>query len=404
MARKIGVIGGGVIGASVAWHVAERGLGDVVLIERESLGAGTTWHSAGNITWKPTADSEAPIAYMLDLVERLERETEQSTGWLYTGRLFLARSQAAMESFERYHRDALEHGVEGRLLEPGEVSDHHPLVHGDGLVGAWLDPRSGRLNPADLVAAYIKGARARGVQIIESCAVLGIESGVSGSVSLRTSNGPMQFDEVVVCTGLWSRSLLGDSGIALAHGALEHFYAIADVTPRLPRETPSFVCPESLIYGREETGGFLVGFFDREAKLLDVESLPQPFAFTLLEEDWEQVAAYYQAAAEIFPALADAPIRQLLNGPESFTPDGVPLIGPVPGIDGLYVACAMNSGGVTFSGMTGHLIADLIAGCPPRFAHADFSVGRFGSRGADSNWVDGQMPAAPSRFYLAHNH
>ena len=403
MTKKIAVVGGGVIGASVAWHLAERSLGDVVLLERERLGAGTTWHSAGNITWKATADSDAPIAYMLDLVERLERETEQPTGWLYTGRLFLARSSDGMRILERYHHDSLACGVEGRLLEPRDVPAHHPLASAEALVGAWLNPRSGRLNPADLVAAYLKGARARGVRVVEGCAVERIDADTAGSVILATSSGQMRFDEVVACTGLWTRSLLARSGIALAHGALEHFYAIAEVTPALARETPSFICAENLIYGREEVGGFLVGFFDRGAKLVDVESLPEPFAFTLLGEDWDQVAAYYGAAAEIFPALTNAPIRRLVNGPESFTPDGIPLIGAVPQHQGLYVACAMNSGGVTFSGMAGHLVADLLAGERPRFQHADFSPARFGERGADPGWVDEQMPGAPSRFYLAHH-
>ena len=401
--RRIAVIGGGVIGASVAWHLTEREAGEVVLLERDRLGGGTTWHSAGNITWKPTPDSDAPIDYMLGLVERLERETQQSTGWLRTGRLFLARTDGAMRAFEAYHDAASAAGAAGRLLEPAEVPGHHPLASAEPLAGAWLNSRSGRVNPADLVAAFVKGIRTRGGRIVEGCPIerVVIEHGrVRG---LRTADEVMHFDVVVACTGLWSRRLLARSGLALAHGACEHFYAIAAPSPPLPRETPSFICPEKLIYGREEVGGFLVVFFDEGAKVLDVETLPEPFTFTLLEEDWDQVARYYEAASVLFPALADAPVRQLLNGPESFTPDGRPLIGAVDAVEGLYVACAMNSGGVTYSGMAGHTIADLVTESPPRFQEIDCTPGRFGERGADEAWVDAQMSDTPSRFYRRHN-
>ena len=403
MTNKVAIIGGGVIGTSVAWHISERKRHEVVLLERGRLGSGTTWHSAGNITWKPNGDRDLPIDYMLDLVERLHHETGQDTGWLRTGRLFLARSEEAMRALERHHDAARERDVECSLLEPKEVADYHPLASPEAIIGAWYNPRSGRVNPADLVAAYAKGARARGAHIMEQSPVerIVIENGqVRG---LEIAGEHMEADRVVVCTGLWSRQLLAHSDIPLAHGACEHFYVIAQPSPGLSRDTPSFICPEDLIYGREEVGGFLVGFFDRDAKVLDVETLPEPFTFTLLAEDWDQVAPYYEQAAEIFPALRDAPIRRFINGPESFTPDGKPLVGAVDEVEGLYVACAMNSAGVTYSGMVGHTIADLLMGTTPRFGEVDYACARFGSKGADEAWVDGQIADAPSRFYLEHH-
>ena len=401
--RRILVVGGGVIGTSVAWHLAERGLGEVTLLERDRLGSGTTWHSAGNITWKPVPDSDAPIEYMLDLIPRLEREAEQSTGWLRTGRLFIARSEESMCTFEGYSRAAEACGRGGILLEAGDVSRHHPLAEADGITGAWLNPLSGRLNPADLVAAYARAARRRGVHIEERCTVRGLVVRGDRACGVETDKGSFEADEVVITAGLWTRGLLAGADIRAAHGACEHFYAIAAPAPSLPRETPSFICPEDLIYGREEVGGFLVGFFDRNAKCLDAATLPEPFTFTLLEEDWDQVAAYYQRACEIFPALADAPIRRLVNGPESFTADGRPLIGPVEGVEGLYLACAMNSAGVTFSGMAGHSIADWLEGKVLRFSEVDCRPGRFSAGESDPAWLDARMPHAPSTFYRAHN-
>ena len=326
--RRILIVGGGVIGASVAWHVTARGLGEVVLLERDRLGSGTTWHSAGNITWKPVPDSDAPIEYMLDLLPRLERESGQSTGWLRTGRLFIARSDDALGTLEHHARSAEERGYGGALLEPGEVRRHHPLADPDAIAGAWLNPLSGRVNPADLLAAYARGARRRGARVEERCTACGLVLRNGRVHGVDTDRGVFEADAVVVAAGLWTRQLLAGAGIAVAHGVCEHFYAIAQPVPVLPRETPSFICAEDLIYGREEVGGFLVGFFDRDAKCLDVATLPEPFAFTLLDEDWDQVGGYYRSACEIFPALTDAPIRKLVNGPESFTTTADPSSGP----------------------------------------------------------------------------
>ena len=400
---KVLIVGGGVIGASVAWHLTERGLGAVTLLERDRLGSGTTWHSAGNITWKPAPDSDAPIAYLLDLLPRLEEESGQPTGWLRTGRLYIARRTDGMRILEHYSEAAGAHGRAGRLLAPHEVRRHHPLAEAGAIAGAWLNPLSGRLNPADLVAAWARGARRRGARIEEHCRVeaIGVQGGrVTG---VETSRGRFEADAVVVAAGLWTRGLLAGIGVPVAHGACEHFYAIAEPRPALSRETPSFVCPEDLIYGREEVGGFLVGFFDRDAKCLDPATLPEPFTFTLLPEDWDQIASYYRSACEIFPALTDAPVRQLLNGPESFTPDGRPLVGPVEGIEGLYLACGMNSAGVTYSGMTGHNVADWLSGRPPSFTEFDCRPGRFGPEESDPARVDARMPQVPSAFYLEHH-
>ena len=211
---------------------------------------------------------------------------------------------------------------------------------------------------------------------------------------VETTQGSIPADVVVVTAGLWSRRLLAPAGLHLAHGAVEHFYVIADVAPRLARDTPSFICPEILCYGREEVGGFLVGFFDRDAIPLDVASLP---------ENWEQVAGYYMAAADLFPPLADAPVRRFINGPEAFTPDGWPLVGAVPGAEGLYAACALNSAGVTFSGMVGHALADLVAGAEPRFDITAMDPARFGERAGDEAWLQASMREAVSAHYLQHN-
>jgi 4-methylaminobutanoate oxidase (formaldehyde-forming) len=403
MPRKIAVVGGGVIGCSIAWHLAERDLGEIVLIERDRIGAGTTWHSAGNITWRPDLLHDNTVLYAFETLARLTAETGQDTGWLETGRLFLAHGASAIGRLEGYQEKAAQRAIASRMLDGAEAAGLHPLLAGDAIAAAWFNPLSGRVNPADLTAAYAKGARRRGVRIIENCSTAGLTILGGRLRGVETSAGPIEADDVVIAAGLWSRALLAALDIHLAQWACEHFYVIADVTPRLPRETPSFVAPEDLLYGREEVGAMMVGAFDEDAKTIDPASLPEPFAFTLFPPAWDKFAPYFEKAVAIFPALERAPIRRFVNGPESFTPDNAPLIGPIPGIDGLHVATAMNSGGVTYSAAAGHLIADILAGTDSRFDAAIFRPERFGERARDLAWLQGEISAVVSRGYRRTN-
>ncbi|MBV8921639.1 NAD(P)/FAD-dependent oxidoreductase [Bradyrhizobium sp.] len=400
---KFVVIGGGVIGTSIAWHLAEEGIGQVTLLERDRLGSGTTWHSAGNITWKPLADHDASVMYAFETITRLERDLGLSTGWLQTGRLFLAGSGEVRHGFEGFDKAAQDRGVPARWLSGDEARRLNPLLDPGGLEGIWLNPLSGRVNPADLTAAYATAARRKGAVIRENVTAESLAI-VGGRITgVATSLGFIPADCVVLAAGLWSRSMLQPLGIALAQWPCEHFYVIAEVAPRLPRDTPSFVAPHELVYGREEVGRFLVGFFDENAKTLDPASLPNPFSFTLLPPDWEKIAPYFAAATRLFPPLETAPIRNFINGPESFTPDGFPLIGRVADIDGLIVATAMNSSGVTLSAMTGRLVADLVTGAPPRFEAGLYDPSRFADRARDLAWLATGVSSIVSAGYLRHN-
>jgi glycine/D-amino acid oxidase-like deaminating enzyme len=400
---KCVVIGGGVIGASIAWHLARRGLGEVHLLERDRLGSGTTWHSAGNITWKPSADHDAPILYAFETIERLEREFGLATGWVKTGRMFLAGSDEVRQDLESFDRVARERGIPARWLASDEARELNPLLEPAAVEGIWLDSLSGRLNPSDLTAAYAAAARGCGAEIHENVEVLGLVTKGGRIAGLDTSSGHIPADCVVVAAGLWSRPLLQQHGISLAQWPCEHFYVIAEVSPRLARETPSFVAPDRLIYGREEVGKFLVGFFDENAKTLDPTSLPKPFSFTLLPPDWDKIAPYFMAAVALFPALEAAPVRHFVNGPESFTPDGLPLIGRLSGIEGLHVATAMNSSGVTWSAMTGCLIADLVAEIEPRFDARRYDPLRFADQGRNLDWLTAEVSKIVSAGYRRHN-
>jgi glycine/D-amino acid oxidase-like deaminating enzyme len=403
MPRTIAVIGGGVIGCSIAWHLAQRELGEIVVIERDRIGSGTTWHSAGNITWRPGLRHDATVLYAFETLARLTAETGQDTGWLKTGRLFLAHGESAIHRLEGYQEQAVRRGIESRMITGAEAARLHPLLAADAIAAAWFNPLSGRVNPADLTAAYAKGARRRGVRILENCRATGLSLGGGRVRGVETAEGPIKADDVVVAAGLWSRGLLVTVDVHLAQWACEHFYVIAEVTPRLPRETPSFVAPEDLFYGREEVGGMMVGAFDEDAQTIDAASLPEPFAFTLFAPAWDKIAPYFEKAAAVFPSLGTAPIRRFVNGPESFTPDNAPLIGPISGIDGLHVCTAMNSGGVTYSAAVGHLIADFLAGTDPRFDAAAFLPQRFGENARNPAWLQREISAVVSRGYRQTN-
>lgn len=400
---RIVVIGGGVIGCSVAWHLAERGIGEVILLERDRIGSGTTWHSAGNITWKPLDDNDEAVSYMFELVDRFEADGEQTTGWVKTGRLFLGRREDDLDQFTAMAEEAANRGHASPFLTAAQAAERHPLLDPRSIAGAWFNEHSGRLNPADLTACYARAARNAGAEVREMCTVRSLAARGGSIAAVETADGPVDADVVVLCAGLWSADLARPLGIDLAQVGCQHYYVIADVAPRLARETPSFVSPRNMIYGREEVGGLLVGCFDENALCLEPGQLPEPFTFTLLEPNWEKFAPYFEPAMELFPALRDAPVRQFVNGPESFTPDGDPLVGALAEIEGLFVCSGMNSRGVTVSGASGHTIADLVEGVPLRFEKSAFDPYRFGDKASDTDWLRGEVSDTPSRYYRHAN-
>ncbi len=397
------VIGGGVIGCSVAYHLARAGAGDVILLERGQLGCGTTWHSAGNITWKPNEIDGDMVLYAFELVERLPDETGIETGWRWTGRLFLARSERPLRAFAALAGAAEAAGVQSRMLDPNEAAEANPLLDPASIVGAWHNPRSGRLDPANYTEALARGARRRGARIVEGCGVTDIVTDGDRVSGVATADGTIAAGAVVVCAGLWSRNVAARAGAWLAQWPTEHFYVIADPRGGLPADMPSFICPEALIYGREDAGRFLVGCFDEDAKTLNPNDLAEEFSFSLLNEDWDKVYPYFETAGKLFPALADAPIHSFINGPETFTPDTEPLIGPADGTRGLYICSGMNSRGITLAAGAGRIIADMVGGRTPRFDATPFAPDRFGAMGAEEARLEKEISASVSRGYKSSN-
>ncbi|MBS0561515.1 MAG: FAD-binding oxidoreductase [Proteobacteria bacterium] len=380
------VVGGGVIGTSAAWHLARDGHA-VTLLERDRLGSGTTWHSAGNISWKPLPDDDQSVLYAYETIPRVEAESGQQTGWLRTGRTYIARTDETLHKFEHFDAEARARGIAARWLKHDEARALNPLIEPSAARGIWLCSLSGRLAPADLTAAYAAAARRTGAKIVENASILRLIRAGDRVTGVQTSDGVLEADRVVLAAGLWSRTLAASAGVALPQWPAQHFYTIVDAGMTLPRETPSFVSPDDLCYGREEVGHFLFGCFDEDALTVEPEDLPEPFVFTLFPPLWDKFAPYAERAADLFPILRTAGIRKFINGPETFTPDGRPLIGALPGVEGLIAASAFNSVGITWSAMAGALVSDIVAERQSRFPAERYLPGRFGERAADADFL-----------------
>ncbi|MFN0044758.1 MAG: FAD-dependent oxidoreductase [Alphaproteobacteria bacterium] len=396
------VIGGGIAGCNMAYHLAKLGWRDVVVVEKQKLSSGTTWHSAGNVTRLVSSLSTMRhYKYAGELYSSLEAETGQATGWRRCGRVMMARTPERISELKRMKSMGKLLGIPVEEISPKEVGEKLPIMRTEDLVGAIWSPSDGRVNPTDALMALVKGARARGVRFVEDTAVTGIARRDGRVTGVETSNGPIATEIVVNAAGLWSRRIATGAGVDAPLYAAEHFYILTKPMG-MPADMPTFRDPDGLIYGREDVGGLLVGAFDIGAKALPVERIPEKFAFSLLNEDWDQFEPYMKTAIHRIPALETAQIRMLLNGPESFTPDGDPLVGEAPGLKGFYLFCGFNSGGVTYSPGTSRALAERIVEGKTDTDLAHLDPRRFGPCHATEGFLKARVTEMPSFHFFVH--
>ena len=355
------VIGGGVMGCSTLYHLAKSGVGDAVLLERNKLTSGTTWHSAAQVrALRSSRNLTDLIKYSVQLYAGLEAETGQATGWINEGSLSIATTPDRLTHIKRQEDLAHAFGVRAETVSPGAAKERWPLMNGEDVIGAVWSPDDGRVNPSDLCAALVKGARARGAKIFEETAVTGIATDGGRVVGLETSAGPLRCDAVALCTGLWSREAAALAGVAVPLLPCEHFYLLTKPVPGAERHLPTLSDHDGHLYIRDESQGLLVGCFEPLGKPLDPERLGPDFAFQLLPEDWDHFEPMMLNALHRLPVLETAEVRMLLNGPESFTADGSFLLGEAAETRGLYLGCGMNSVGVATGGGAGMALAHCI--------------------------------------------
>ena len=364
---RVVVVGGGVMGCSTLYHLAKLGIDDAVLVERKQLTAGTTWHSAAQVRQlRSTRNLTQLIKYSAELYAGLEAETGQATGWLKTGSLSLATSPDRFTHIKRQASLARAFGVAAEVIGADEAKALWPLIRNDDVIGAVYSPDDGRVNPSDLCAALVKGARARGARVCEETAVTGFDIRAGRVAGVRTNRGTIACETAVICAGLWSRRVGAMAGVAVPLYACEHFYLLTKPIDGIAGHLPTLGDHDGYLYFRDDVGGLLVGCFEPNARGLPLDKLPNDFAFDLLNEDWDHFEPMMVNALHRVPALETAEVRMLLNGPESFTPDGAFLLGEAPEVSGFFLGCGMNSMGVASGGGAGKALAEwIVAGEAP---------------------------------------
>lgn len=397
------VIGGGVVGASVLYHLAVVGCPNAILIERASLTSGTTWHSAAGVA--PVGSSRLGVEmsrYSMDLYQRLEEETGQATAWRQPGFLEVAASDERMTNLRHKVSTVRASGVSAQLVDPGEVADLWPMLRTDDVVGGLWVPEGGRVDPNDTTQALIAGARSRGAQVFLDTEVTGIEVKDGAVAAIQTSRGRVECQSIVNAAGLWGRQVGELISDPVPLYACEHEYIITEPMSGVSRDLPWLRIPDAHTYVREEVGGLLVGFFEPNAKALPLESLPADQAFLSLAEDWDHILPLVEMASHRIPAIGDAGIKKLFSGPESFTPDGLPLVGESAGVRGHYLACGMNSGGVTLAGGIGRELAELIVnGRSPNDLSA-MDIKRFDQADDNTAALHERIPEILSTHHVIH--
>lgn len=387
-AARAVIVGGGIAGCSVAYHLAKLGWTDVVLLEAARLTAGTTWHAAGLVgAMRPNRALTAMSKYGIDLYSKLEAETGQATGWKNCGSVNVARTPERVVAFKRQVALAKGFGVTIEEISPAEAGRLWPLMRTDDLQGAiWL-PGDGKANPADLCMALAKGAKMRGAKLFEGVRVTGFERANGAISAVTTDKGRIEADVVVLAAGQWTRQVAAKLGVAVPLHSAEHFYIVTKKIAGVAPDLPVMRDPDGYIYYKEEVGGLVMGGFEPVAKPWGMDGIPEDFAFRLLPEDWDQFQILMENALHRTPCLETAEVRQLLNGPESFTPDGNFILGEAPGLRGLYVCAGFNSAGIANAGGAGRLTAEWIAGGEAPMDLADVDIRRFADFHANGRFL-----------------
>ena len=365
---RVVIIGGGVTGCSIAYHLAHLGWTDVVLLEQHELTAGTTWHAAGLITSAGMTDETALFfsRYSRDLYARLEDETGHSTGFNPVGHVSLATTPQRLEALRRSSAWMHGFGVAEHEISARELQEMWPLLDTSDVLAGFYVPDEGRADPVGVATSMAKGAKALGARVIEGVAVTGVETKHGRVTAVLTSQGRIETEIVVNAAGMWARQLGALNDVCIPLQAAEHYYLITDAVPGMDKNLAVIEDPERYGYYRPEGDGMLVGLFEPVGAPWSLDGVPDSFAFGTMPPDWDRMGPYLGAALERIPSLSEVGVRLFFCGPESFTPDIRPMLGPAPELDGYFVAAGMNSLGILMGGGIGNVMAHwIVDGVPP---------------------------------------
>jgi len=362
------VIGGGITGVSALYHLGKRGMEGAVLVERKRLASGTTWHAAGIVGQLRESGAQTErLKYTARLFAELESETGQATGYKQNGTIHLALSEVRLEQLRRNHDHAGRMGVESLLLDITQLRETWPLLNYDGVLGGFFVPSNGQVNPLDVTQALARGARQNGGAIFEQTKAIRILTRNGRVSGVETDHGTIATEQVLLAGGMWTARFAKEHGVVVPLHAAEHFYIVTEPIPGLPRTLPGLVVLEERIYAKEDAGKLLIGGFEARAKAWARQGIPESFEFDELPFDMEHLEPVLEQVFTRMPALSEFGIQTFFNGPESFTPDGNPYLGPAPEMPGLFIAAGMNSNGIMNSGGAGLTMAEwMIDGIPSR--------------------------------------
>ena len=376
--KQVVIIGGGVIGCSIAYHLTQLGWRDVLLLERKQLTAGTTWHAAGLVEAGGFFDATKieMAKYTRELYQSLEGETGQSTGYNPVGYLEFACSPSRLEGLRRVADFDRGFGVYVEQLSPAEVKNKWPLAHTEDILAGFFTPGDGRVNPIDVTMALAKGARMGGAQIVEEVEVTGIKQDKGRVCGVITDQGEIEAEYVVNCAGIWAHEIGKLAGVNVPLQAAEHYYLITEPIDGIHGELPVLVDLDRYAYYREETGGVLLGLFEPVAEPWGLDGIPKDFSFGEITPNWDRMMPYIEAAMQRIPVLENAGIHKLFCGPESFTPDLEPMMGQAPELDNYYVAAGFNSLGILLGGGAGRVMAQWITDGTPDVDVTEIDISR----------------------------
>ena len=401
---RVVVIGGGIIGCSVAYHLAHMGWKDVVLLERDRLTSGTTWHAAGlMVTFGSTSETSTEMRkYTRDLYARLEAETGQATGFKPVGFIEVACEKGRLEEYRRVSAFNRYCGIDVHEISPGQVKDLFPLAHTEDILAGFYVKEDGRADPVDVTMALAKGARMQGAKIIEGVSVTGVTRKRGVVTGVTTSHGEIEAEVVVNCAGMWARQLAAKSGINIPLQSAEHYYLITEKIPEVSNQWPVLEDPGSHGYFREEGGGLMIGLFEPICAPWKVGGVPEDFSFGTLNPDWDRMGPYVETAMKRVPITINAGVKKFFCGPESFTPDLQPCVGEAPELKNYFVAAGLNSIGILTGGGLGRVLAHWIINGRPDVDVTGFNIDRLHTYQSNPEYRATRTVESLGMVYLCH--
>lgn len=397
---KIIIVGGGIVGCSVAYHLGKMGMTDVLLLERSKLTSGSTWHAAGLVgQLRTSANITQLLGDSVALYDRLEAETGLSTGWKRNGGLRLACNEERWTEVKRQATTAKSFGLEMHLLSPQEAQALWPLMQVGDVVGAAFLPTDGQASPSDIAMSLAKGARQGGVTIREGIKVTAIEVERGVVRAVVTTGGRVACEKVVLCAGQWSRELGRLAGVNVPLVSVQHQYLVTEKIEGITADLPTLRDPDRLTYWKEEVGGLVMGGYEPNPRAWADAGIPEGFEFKLLPNDLEHFEPIMELAVGRVPAMQTAGIKAFINGPESFTPDGNFILGEAPEVRGIYVGAGFNAFGIAAGGGAGMALAEWVARGEPPYDLWPVDIRRFGQNHRDTSWVRTRTMEAYGKHY-----